>query len=646
MISLKNIKKYYKLNDEKIEVLKGVTLNLYPGQVTYLLGESGCGKSTLLNIIGGIDKADAGEYLFDGLNVNEFNEKQWAYFRRKKIGFVFQSFNLIPHLTALENVEMSMILGGRSQEQRRKKALELLNMVGLGAKANYLPSQLSGGQKQRIAIARALANDPDIILADEPTGALDSENSIQIMGILKNISAQGKIVLVVTHSQELSRFADRIIRMKDGVIINVEELNSNINMKENINNHVQKKINTGKRLNLLTTSKLSIRNIKNKKWRNILTAIGASIGIFGLAIITFLGNGVKEKLSGSVDEAAAKSSLSVANEEFNILTEKDLNKLSKLHNIQNIYPYNPFQISIKAENGNKATSSAESLVPKEHAKIYGKHYVVKGTFPNEQKNEIVLPERIAQKLFKNPEQVIGKNVSLVVQLMSLKEVYPTVKINAKITGLLKNNSIPLLDTAGISYGLSRQVMKESTGNNNAALSFTIIPTSVNDIDSLKKNIKKMGYKAQTDEESQNEIDQYVSLASIALGMLSSISLIVSSIMIGIVLYVGVLERTREIGILKAIGALRSDIRRIFVTEGMIIGLIGGILGVLGSVIVGKASNYVIETVMHKNNLDLFQFNFIQMLLLIIFSGLLGILASFIPAHKAAKQNAVEALRYE
>ncbi|HZG59620.1 MAG TPA: ATP-binding cassette domain-containing protein [Anoxybacillus sp.] len=646
MISLKNIKKYYKLNNEKVEVLKGINLTLYPGQMTYLLGESGCGKSTLLNIIGGIDTSDEGEYLFDGLNVNEFNEKQWAYFRREKIGFVFQSFNLVSHLTALENVEMSMILQGKSKEQRRKRALELLNMVGLGNRANYLPNQLSGGQKQRVAIARALANDPDIILADEPTGALDSENSIQIMEILKKIARQGKIVLVVTHSHELSKFADRIVRMKDGVIIDVEEQTSNINVKQNVNVNKENTIKKGKGLNLSTTIKLSIRNIKNKKWRNILTAIGASIGIFGLAIITFLGNGVKDKLSSSIDEAAAKSSLNVANEEFNILTEKDLNKLSKLHNVQDIYPYNPFQISIKAENGNKTTSSAESLVPKKHQSIYGKNYVVKGTFPNEQNDEVILPERIAKKLFKNPEQAIGKNVSIVAQLMSLKDVYPTVEANAKVTGLSKSESIPLLDTVGISYGLSKKIMKETIGNSNGALSFTIIPSSLNSIDTLKKNIKQMGYKAQTDEESKNEINEYVSLASIALGMLSGISLIVSSIMIGIVLYVGVLERTREIGILKAIGAFRSDIRRVFVTEGMIIGTIGGILGVLGSIIVGKTSNYVIETVMNKHNLDIFQFNLTQMVFLIIFSGLLGVLASFIPANKAAKQNAVEALRYE
>lgn len=644
MITLRNIKKYYKLNSESVEVLKGVSLHLQKGQLVYLLGESGCGKSTLLNIIGGLDYADDGEYTFNSINVREFNEKEWARLRREKIGFVFQSFNLIPHLSALENVEMSMILLGLSKEERKRRAIELLNTVGLGDKLDYLPNQLSGGQKQRVAIARALANDPDIILADEPTGALDSENSIHIMEILKKIAKQGKVVLVVTHSQELISYADRIVRMRDGTII---EDGNDLYVEEVENVYKDSVVGKGRSLDFRTTCKLSFRNIKNKKWRNILTAIGASIGIFGLSIIMALGNGVKDKLSSSIDEATAKSSLSVANEQFAVLNENDIARLREIKGVRDIYPYNPFQISIKTKEGNKATSSAESLAPEKYAEIiYGKKYIVTGKFPNDQRDEIVLPERIAKKLFKDSTEAVGKNVSLVVQLMSLKEIYPTVNVHATVVGVVKNNSIPLLDTVGISYGLSQKIMKESIGNSTSALSFTIIPSSINDIDLLKSKIKQMGYKVQTDEESQNEINEYISLASVALGMLSGISLIVSSIMIGIVLYVSVLERTREIGILKALGAFRSDIRRIFVTEGMLIGIIGGVFGVLGSIAVGKASNYMIITLMKKSNLDMFQFSFVQAVLLIIFSGLLGILASFIPASKAAKQPAVEALRYE
>lgn len=282
MISLQSIEKSYHLSNQTVKVLNNINLALYPGELSYLLGESGCGKSTLLNILGGIDKADNGEYIFDGKNVTNFKEKDWAYFRRNKIGFVFQTFNLIPHLTALENIEMSMILDGFSKTDRRARALELLELVGLKDRASHLPNQLSGGQKQRVAIARSLANNPDIILADEPTGALDSGNSEQIMKILKEVSQQGKIVLVVTHSQELLHFADKVIKMKDGTINEVKQItvkNDSPIQKEKMNSNKPKKLNWG------TTVKLSLRNLKNKKWRNTLTAIGASIGILGIVLM-------------------------------------------------------------------------------------------------------------------------------------------------------------------------------------------------------------------------------------------------------------------------------------------------------------------------------------------------------------------------
>ncbi|KPD00384.1 Macrolide export ATP-binding/permease protein MacB [Geobacillus sp. BCO2] len=255
---------------------------------------------------------------------------------------------------------------------------------------------------------------------------------MHIMEILKRISQQGKIVLVVTHSQELTSYADRVIRMRDGEIIEDEHALVTEEIGDVYEDSVASK---GKKLDLLTTLKLSFRNIKNKKWRNILTAIGASIGIFGLSIIMALGNGVKDKLSSSIDEATAKSSLSVANEQFAVLNENDIARLGEIKGVRDIYPYNPFQISIKTKEGNKATSSAESLAPRKYAEIiYGKKYIVTGKFPNDQRDEIVIPERIAKKLFKDSAEAIGKNVSLVVQLMSLKEIYPTVNVHATVVG--------------------------------------------------------------------------------------------------------------------------------------------------------------------------------------------------------------------
>lgn len=646
MISLRNVRKDYSLGNQKIEVLKDINLDLHPGDLSYLLGESGCGKSTLLNIIGGIDTFSEGKYIFDNRDVQTFKEKEWSYFRRKKIGFVFQNFNLISHLTAVENVEMSMILEGKSRKERRSRALELLSLVGMDDRSNHLPNQLSGGQKQRIAIARALANDPEIILADEPTGALDSENSIQVMEILKKIAEAGKIVLVVTHSQELVKYADRVIEMRDGQIINFNNESSLKNLCEDKIDTGKNKFHKGKRINWNTTIKLAFRNIKNKKWRNILTALGASIGIFGIVIIGALGNGINDKISASVDDSIANSSIDAAKGSGDLLSNKDLTILKNLDNVKNIYPYNAYQASIKTKTGKKTSVTAESLVPKKHSSIYGKDYIKKGSYPNTNSNEIVIPERTAIELFGSSKKAIGQKVVITAQLMSLNDMYQTQQFKVKISGVQKNNSIALLDSTGLSYKVSQKLMNNNEETHGKSLAYTIIPKSVNSIDTLKKSIESKGFNAQTEGESDNEIQKYVSMASIALGMLSAISLVVSSLMIGIVLYVSVVERTREIGILKAIGAFRSDIRKIFVTEGLVIGCLGGIIGALGAVGVGKVANLIIENFMHKNNLQLFQYSPTQLIVIIGFSALLGLIASFIPAYKASRQTALEALRYE
>lgn len=645
MISLKSIEKYYTLGTEKIPVLKGINLDLSPGQLSYLLGESGCGKSTLLNVIGGIDTATNGQYFFNGKSVNDYTEKEWAYFRRKKIGFVFQNFNLISHLTAIENVELSMILEGKSKSERYARAKELLEIVGLADREKHLPSQLSGGQKQRVAIARSLANNPDIILADEPTGALDSENSEQIMKILKKVADQGKIVLVVTHSKGFADFADRIIQMKDGSIVEIQDIREPNRNMETASAIEQTKASKKKKINWNTTLKLAVRNIKNKKWRNTLTALGASIGIFGMVTIGALGNGINEKISSAASGTDSNYSIGVYKNDTELLPTTIQDELSQVDNVKDVYAYNPFQIGIESTDGKKTTANADTLVPEKYKSLYGKSYISEGTYPVTE-SEVIIPERIAEELFGNANDAIGKKVTLVAQLMSLKDVYQTVSTEVTVTGLVKNGAIPLLDTVGLSYSLSQKITNENPQTENTALQYTVIPSSIDKVDSIIKDLQSKGYVAETESDSSEELSGYITMASVAVGLLSGISLIVSSIMIGIVLYVSVLERTREIGTLKAIGAYRSDIRRIFVMEGFMIGVLGGLFGVVSSFLIGQLGNFIIKEGFDKPNLQLFQYDLTQLALIIIFSGLLGVLASFIPAFRASKLNPVEALKYE
>ncbi len=315
MLELKDIKKSYIVGGKKQEVLKGIDLKFNKNEFTSILGVSGSGKTTLLNIIGGLDRYDYGELLIDGESTEYYTNREWDSYRNYRVGFIFQSYNLIGHQTVLSNVEIALTLSGVSKKERRKRAKEALEKVGLGDQLTKKPNQLSGGQMQRVAIARALVNNPEIILADEPTGALDSETSIQIMDILKEIS-KTKLVIMVTHNPEIAKkYSTRIIELKDGMIL--KDSNKPKERKEEKN---YRKINKTS-MSLLSSLALSFNNLLTKKGRTFLTAFAGSIGIIGIALILSLTNGVN-----SFVKEMERNSLS----EFPISIEKESIILSKL----------------------------------------------------------------------------------------------------------------------------------------------------------------------------------------------------------------------------------------------------------------------------------------------------------------------------
>ncbi len=286
MLELKNIKKSYKVGNIKQEVLKDITINFSDQEFTSILGASGSGKTTLLNVIGGLDKYDDGELIIDGISTKQYTDSNWDSYRNYRIGFIFQNYNLIMHQSVLSNVEIALTLSGVSKSEKKKRAKQALEKVGLKEHMNKKPNQLSGGQMQRVAIARAIVNNPDIILADEPTGALDSETSIQIMDLLKDLS-KDKLVIMVTHNPELAKkYSTRIIELKDGNILNDSKPVKKVDNKK----EAKKIAHTS--LSFFTTLQLSFNNLLTKKGRTFLTAFAGSIGIIGIALILSLSNGV------------------------------------------------------------------------------------------------------------------------------------------------------------------------------------------------------------------------------------------------------------------------------------------------------------------------------------------------------------------
>lgn len=294
MLKLSNIVKDYDAASSPVHALKGVSIRFRPSEFVAILGHSGCGKTTLLNIIGGLDRYTSGDLLIRGRSTKNFKARDWDTYRNHSVGFVFQSYNLIPHQTVLANVELALTLSGVSRGERRRRAEEALKQVGLGDQMRKKPNQLSGGQMQRVAIARALVNDPEILLADEPTGALDSETSVQVMEILKDV-AKNRLVIMVTHNPELAeRYATRIVRLKDGNIVadSAPYDGDAVPLPE-------PKLHKGKRASMsaLTAFALSMSNLLTKKGRTIMTAFAGSIGIIGIALILSISTGINDYIS-------------------------------------------------------------------------------------------------------------------------------------------------------------------------------------------------------------------------------------------------------------------------------------------------------------------------------------------------------------
>ncbi len=326
MLELNQITKQYNVGDNTVHALKGVDLKFRTSEFVSILGPSGCGKTTLLNIIGGLDKYTSGDLIIDGVSTKQYGDRDWDTYRNHSIGFVFQSYYLIPHQTVLQNVEMTLTLSGVSKAERRERAIEALKAVGLEAQMNKRPNQMSGGQMQRVAIARALVNNPDIILADEPTGALDTETSIQVMEILKEVS-KDRLVLMVTHNPDLAeQYSSRIIRMLDGEIIGdsapLDEAEIKAEVEHDIRQKEEKKNEKSKKstMSFWTAFKLSLKNLFTKKGRTFLTSFAGSIGIIGIALILAVSQGTTNYINTVQEQTLSSYPLTIQSQTVDLMS--------------------------------------------------------------------------------------------------------------------------------------------------------------------------------------------------------------------------------------------------------------------------------------------------------------------------------------
>ena len=759
-LELKNVFKDYKLeNKTKFTALTDINLSFDKGELVSIIGESGSGKSTLMNLIGGLDSDYSGQIVIDGIDLKTFKDKQLDDYRKKKIGFVFQSFNLIPHLSVIDNVTIALTLSNVKESVKNQKAIELLTKLGLKDHIKKKPTQLSGGQKQRVAIARALINNPDIILADEPTGALDSETTSQILDILKDIADNdNKLVIMVTHSEKVAKISSRIVEISDGKVIRdefkkdyvkterkerlltsletddeqdksqqnaSEKQNSGDTQGQNAKNKVSK--NAKKKeghLSFFSALKLSFHNMWASKTKNILMAVGVSISLISLILMLSLGSG----LTGYIDSLAQDYS----NPNYVTISksglDRDGNELEESSNFMiprmfenseieeiasDINSYlasqgNDFRIETTGENinltygfsaptigmgtislpagdstedtTNDETQNADEGQSGESGDMqdgendsqtsssnpqsimftyttppyYGDEKIIAGEMSGD--GEIMLSSAAIDYLGYETAEEMFANGNRPEVLLTINMEYDGTairidKLPVKVSGIIDVSVFSNMMVMYLDYGFLNQCVMDAqvdagvlpTGLKPSLLFIQTDGKATTDMINRYIQTSRKDLSGSIEEQLASMFSEMMSTFSLALAIIAGISLVVALIMILVVLYMSVTERTREIGVLKSIGARKKDIKLIFSTESLLIGLLSGVVGIILSLILGGILSAVLTAVLGFAPIRMMWYFFAEALLISI---VISVIAGVYPASKAAKLDPVESLRHE
>lgn len=645
LLELNEVSRLYTNGEEETVVLNKVSLTINAGEMVAIIGASGSGKSTLMNILGCLDKPSSGEYKVAGQSVAKMEGDQLAALRREHFGFIFQRYHLMSHLSAEQNVEIPAIYADKNATQRKERARELLARLGLGDRVDYRPNQLSGGQQQRVSIARALMNGGEVILADEPTGALDSHSGKEVMSILKQLNEQGHTVIIVTHDPLIAAQAERIIEIKDGRIIND-------NCHQTTANKVKKETTTvlassylGQIFGRFTQAlDMAWRAMVVNKVRTLLTMLGIIIGIASVVTIIVIGDAAKSMVladikaigSNTIDIYPGKDFGSDSPEDRQALTLQDVFALKQQSYVQAVTPQ--VQFSTRLRRGNQDSPASVAGVSDDYFTVYAMKFSQGRSFTSDmiqrQAQVVVIDENTRQRFFPTKKEVIGEQIiirnipSTIVGVIaekksafgngqSLKVWVPYSTLNSRILNRSYLDSITVRAAEGYDASVAeQQIIRLLTIRHGKKDIFTY---------NLDSFIKAAESTTQT--------------MQLFLTLVAVISLVVGGIGVMNIMLVSVTERTREIGIRMAVGARASDVMQQFLIESVLVCLVGGLLGIGLSFGIAMVASIMLPD-WH------FVFQPIALVSAFICSTAIGVIFGFLPARSAAKMNPIDALARE
>lgn len=637
IIKIEKINKFYGDGESRVHILKDISLEIEQGDFVAIIGQSGSGKSTLMNIIGCLDRASNGSYKIDDKEIADFSSEQLSELRQKKFGFIFQRYNLITTIDAKENVALPALYAGESHKNRLFKAVKLLEKLGLSGKENNKPNQLSGGQQQRVSIARALMNGGEIILADEPTGALDSKSGEMVMEILTQLHSEGHTIILVTHDKNIANFAGRVIEIRDGEICQdirnfpLKSSNKKINNIENKNSF---------KVQFLEAFKMAINSILAHKMRALLTMLGIIIGITSIICVVALGNGSQQQIlnnisslgTNTIDIFNGKGMGDRESQKKKNLTIEDCEFLKK----------QPYIDSITPNVGSSGEITYENITLNASLKGIGNEYFeVKGVSVGEGRKlsnadiknieQVALIDENTQKQLFNNENPIGKII-----LFNKKPLTVIGTIESSNNMAFKSSDLNI-------YIPYTTVMYKITGDNHISsitakikdnMDMQLAEKEITDI--LTVRHREKDFFILNSDTLKNTIESTTNTMKLLISCIACISLVVGGIGVMNIMLVSVTERTKEIGIRMAIGAKQKNILQQFLIEAILICLLGGTIGVILALIITGIFNLFVQNFTMIISIS-------SIIVGVVCSTLIGVIFGYIPAKNAGELDPINAL---